>query len=285
MAVQRVLRNTQATLEVTFYSAGVATDADGAVMVDITRADGTAFATGAATTHPGVGRYAYTLAPQANLEYFTLVWNGTFGGVAQKITTHAEIVGAFYVPLADIRAMKGLSDTVAFSNQKLEEERQWFEDLAEDYCQRAFVPRFAIDKLDGTDTEEIILTNIEPRIILSAKVSGVTQTGLTTWSLYPTGRVVRDVGTFGSSVAGRNVVITYEYGADEPDFELRNAALRAIQYRLLGDSLGLPAETVSASVDVRGPAFPLQLGGPSRPIGIPEIDQVLNARSMAVWVG
>jgi hypothetical protein len=282
VAVQRALRNTQATLDVTFYSASVATDADGAVTVDITRADGTAFATGAATTHPGpTGTYRYALAPQTNLEYFTLVWTGTFASVVQKITTHTEIVGAFYAPLNDIRAMKGLSSTTDFPNARLEEARQWFEDLAEDYCGRAFVPRFGIDKLDGDGTDTILLDRIEPRTILSCKIGGVAQTGLTTWALYDTGRVVRDVGVYDDG--RRNVVIQYEYGADEPDLELREAALRAIQYRLLGDNLGLPSEAISASVDVRGP---LTFGGAgSRPTGIPEVDQVLAGRGMAVWVG
>jgi hypothetical protein len=282
VAVQRALRNTQATLEVTFYSAGVATDADGAVTVDITRADGTAFATGAATTKPvgTTGIYRYVLAPQTNLEYFKLVWNGTFGGVAQKITTHAEIVGAFYVPVSDIKAMRGLTtETTA----RVEEARQWFEDLAEGYCGRAFVPRFGIDRLDGDNTDTILLDRIEPRTVLSAKIGGVAQTGTSTWALHPTGRVVRDTGTFAEG--SRNVEIQYEYGADEPDFELREAALRAIQYRLLGDNLGLPAEAMSAAVDVRGP---LTLGPPAgftQPTGIPEVNHVLTSRSMAVWVG
>jgi hypothetical protein len=281
VAVQRVLRNTNATLDVVFYVAGVATDADGTVTVDITRADGTSLATGAATTHPGTGTYRYVLAPQTNLEYFTLVWTGTFTGVVQKITTHTEIVGAFYAPLNDIRAMKGLSSTTDFPNARLEEARQWFEDLAEDYCGRAFVPRFGIDKLDGDGTDTILLDRIEPRTILSCKIGGVAQTGLTTWALYDTGRVVRDTGVFDDG--SRNVVIQYEYGADEPDLELREAALRAIQYRLLGDNLGLPAEAMSAAVDVRGP---LTFGGASsRPTGIPEVDQVLASRGMAVYVG
>jgi hypothetical protein len=289
VAVQRVLRNTNATLEVTFYVAGVATDADAAVTVDITRADGTVFATGAATSHPGVGRYTYTLAPQTNLEYFTLVWSGAFTAVTQKITTHTEIVGAFYAPLSDIRAMKGLANVTDFPNAALEEARQWFEDFAEGFCGRAFVPRFARDKLDGDTTDTIRLNHIEPRTILTCKIAGVTQTGLTTWSLYPTGKIVRDAGSFDEGF--RNVEIQYEYGADEPDLELREAALRAIQYRLLGDHLGLPAEAMSAAVDVRGPFSLLGPGGAgtglagNRPTGIPEVDVVVMARRMVVGVG
>jgi hypothetical protein len=206
--------------------------------------------------------------------------------VAQKITTHTEIVGAFYAPLNDIRAMKGLANTTDFPNAALEEARQWFEDLAEDYCQRAFVPRFGIDRLDGDNTDTILLDRIEPRTILSCKIGGVAQTGTATWALFPTGRVVRDTGTFAEG--SRNVVMQYEYGDDEPDLELREAALRAIQYRLLGNQLGLPAEAMSASVDVRGPinlGTAFQGSSPTRPTGIPEIDLVLVSRSMAVWVG
>jgi len=278
----RTLRNTQGLPQINFYVGGVLTDPDGnTATVTITRADGTAFATDAATTRLSTGLYQYTLAPQANLELFTFEWKGTFGGVVQRVYTITEVVGGFYVPVADIRAMGGLSSTTDFPTAKLEDARHWFEDMAESYCGRSFVPRFAIDKLDGDDTDTIRLDRIEPRTILSAKVGGVTQT-TTAWALYPTGRVVRDTGSF--TGGDRNVVITYEYGADEPDSELREAALRAIQYRLLGNNLGLPAEAVSASVDVRGPlTFGAQ--GITQPTGIPEVDHVLTQRSMAVWVG
>jgi len=296
VAVQRVLRNTQATLEVTFYSAGVATDADGSVTVDITRADGTAFATGASTTKPGgtTGIYRYTLAPQANLEYFTLVWNGTFGGVAQKITTHAEIVGAFYVPVNDIRAMKGLANTTDFPTAALEEARQWFEDLAEQYCGRAFVPRYGRTVTNGTGTTEILLNHRLPRTLLSVKVNGVAVSSFSSWGLYPEGIVTRSTGvgyaTSGIFTSGyNNVALTYEHGEDEPDLELREAALRAIQYRLLGNQLSLPAEAMSAAVDVRGPltiGTPFQqAAGVGRPTGIPEVDHVLTSRGMALRVG
>jgi hypothetical protein len=288
VAVQRVLRNTNATLEVTFYVAGLATDADAAVTVDVTRADGTAFATGASASHPGVGRYTYTLAPQANLEYFTLVWSGAFTAVTQKITTHTEIVGAFYAPVNDIRAMAGLANTTTYPTAALEEARQWFEDLAEQYCGRAFVPRFARDVLDGTGTGELLLMNRLPRKLLSVKADGTTVSPFSAWGLYPSGVVMRTTGV-GAGTSGffnygyNNVEITYEHGEDEPDLELREAALRAIQYRLLGNQLGLPAEAISASVDVRGPlTFG---GGGTRPTGIPEVDQVLASRGMALRVG
>jgi hypothetical protein len=243
------------------------------------------FATDAATTRISAGLYQYTLAPQSNLELFKFKWKGTFGGVVQYWTEDVEIVGGFYVSLAEIRALTGI--TAEITDASLEKARGWFEDLAELSCGRAFVPRFARDLLDGDGTDNIRLDHIEPRTILSAKIGGVAQTGTATWALYPTGRVVRDTGSF--TGGSRNVEIQYEYGADEPDDELHEATLRAIQYRLLGDKLGLPAEAISASVDVRGPltiGTPFQqAAGMGRPTGIPEIDHVLSARSMAVYVG
>lgn len=281
MAVQRVLRNTQATLEVTFYASGVATDADGAVTVDITRGDGSSFASGSATTKPPAttGIYRYTLAPQTNLEYFTVVWNGTFTAVAQKVTTHAEVVGAYYVATADLRATDGLTSATNYPQAKLEEARQWFEDLAETFCAVAFVPRYRRDLLNGASEDWLLLSRPRPRVLLSVKVDGVVQTGLTTWDLYETGRIVRDTGSF--TAGNRNVEVIYEHGFDEPDAELRQAAIDAIREKLLAGRSGIPARMTSIVTEM---GTVLRTAAP-RPTGIPEVDSVLQARSLVVGVG
>jgi hypothetical protein len=183
--------------------------------------------------------------------------------------------------------MKGLS---GFSVAALEESRQWFEDLAEQYCGRAFVPRYGRTVTNGTGTQEILLQHRLPRKLLSVKVNGTTVSSFATWGLYSEGIVVRSTGV-GAGTSGvftygyNNVELTYEHGEDEPDLELRQAALRAIQYRLVGDSLGLPAEAMSAAVDVRGPLTFGAVAGPDRPTGIPEVDHVLTQRGMALRVG
>ncbi len=278
MAVQRVLRDVQAQPEVTFYVGTTATDADGAVTVDITRADGTVFATDAATTlvSVGSGTYRYTLAPQSALEYFTLRWEGTFGGVVQHITTHVEIVGGFIVGLADIRALEGLTNTTTFPNARLDEVRQQFEDKAEEFCGVAFVPRFEREVLDGTSSSAIHLLHPRPRTVLSAKLDGVAQTGTATWDLYEDGFVIRDSGTF--PWGRRNVEITYEHGLDEPDTDLREAALTAIRAKLLGDRGGIPQGVTQLATD----AGVMTFGRPSRPTGIREVDDVLLARRIAL---
>jgi hypothetical protein len=279
VSVQRVLRNTQATLEARFYSAGVLVDADASVVVDITRADGTVFATGAATTKPPAttGIYRYTLAPQASLEYFTLDFYGTFGGVVQHHPPiHADIVGAFYMAVADLRALDGLTNSTTFPQEKLEEARQWFEDVAEIFCGFAFVPRFERELLDGDGSGTLTLKRAFPRVVLSAKIDGTAQTGLTTWDLYESGRLIRDAGIF--PVGRRNVEVTYEYGRDEPDAEVRQAALMAIRSRLLADRSGIP-ERMTSIVTELGTVVRT---APMRPTGIPDVDSVLASRKLVM---
>jgi hypothetical protein len=276
VTVQRVLRDTRAQPEVVFYVGTTATDADGAVTVDIFRADGSIFATDAATTHGATGHYVYTLAPQTNLERFQIVWEGTFGTVVQRQTSFVEVVGGYYAALADIRALQGLSDVVAFPNAKLAESRQWFEDKAEAHCGVAFVPRYARDVLDGNGSSKLKLRHNRPTRIISAKFDGAAQT-TTTWDLY------EDDGSDGFIVApssfpsgNRNIEIIYEHGFDGPDSEMRQAALTAIRDNALGLASGIPPQATEVRQEFT--TISLSTPGPNAPTGIPSVDQVLNAR-------
>jgi hypothetical protein len=275
--IQRVLRDTQATLEVTFYSGLTPTNADGAVTVDVARADGTLLADDAATTPGTTGQYKYTLAPQATLELLTLTWSGVFGSVAQKATTQAEIVGGYYVSLVDLQAESGLANKGA---AELAEARQWFEEKAESWCGVAFVPRFARDLLDGNGSALVRLHNPRPRTILSAKIDGVAQSGTATWDLYETGDVIRDAGVF--TAGRRNLAIAYEHGFTQPDADVREAALVAIRARLLGDSAGggIPSGVTQLITD----AGTYNFGRQTFPTGLPEVDAVLREHRV-VMVG
>jgi hypothetical protein len=278
MTVQRVLRQTQAQPEVTFYVGTVATDADAAVTVTITRADGTVFATDAATTHIGTntGLYRYTLAPQTALELFTFDWKGTFGGVVQHVTSQVEIVGGYVVALADLKAESGMGTK---TDAQLAEARQWFEDAAEAYCGVAFVPRYAREVLDGDGTFELGLIHPFPRSVLSCKVGGITQTGTSTWDLYEEGLIARDSGSF--AVGRRNVEITYEHGLDTVPSDIRDAALTAIRSNVLGGGSaggGIPAGVTQLATD----AGVMTFGRRTFPFGIPEVDTVLSAHRLVV---
>jgi hypothetical protein len=273
----RVLRNTRRTLRQVFYVGTTPTDATGAVTVDITKADGSVLVDDGATSNVGTGIYEYVLAPQASLDRLRLLWRGTFAAVEQIRGTWCDIADAFYVSLADIRALPGLSNTTSYPNEKLEEARIWFEDKAEIFCGRAFVPRFGHEVLDGTGADRIYLDHLNIRTLLYCKVDGTAQSGLETWDLYRSGKVVRDTGIFG---AGKlNVEVGFEYGLDEPDADLRGAALTAIKAKLLGDRSGIPERAVTMTTDVGG--FTLALAGRDRPTGIPEVDAVLLDRRVS----
>jgi hypothetical protein len=270
----RILRNTRRALREVFNVGTTPTNADGAVTVDVTRADGSVLVDDGATTNVPTGIYEYVLAPQATLDRLRLLWRGTFSGVEQIRGTWCDIADAYYVSLADIRAIPSLSNATSYPNDKLEEARIWFEDKAEIFCGRAFVPRFGHEVLDGTGSDTIFLDHLNIRTLLYVKVNGVAQTGLTTWDLKRSGKVVRDTGVFAAGEL--NVEVGFEYGLDEPDADLRAAALTAIKAKLLGDRSGIPERALTMTTDVGG--FTLALAGKDRPTGIPDVDAVLLDR-------
>ncbi len=95
--------------------------------------------------------------------------------------------------------------------------------------------------------------------------------------------VLRPTGWFdmpNSSTGFRNVKINYEYGADEPDAELKEAALGAIKHKLLGDRSGIPDRAVAMTTEAGG--FTLGIAGPASPTGLPAVDSVLNGYRMPV---
>jgi hypothetical protein len=274
MSATQVLRNTSAILQVTFYSDETATSADGAVTITITRADGTALVTAAATSNPSTGVYRYTLAAQANLDYLTAVWSGTFSGTAQSITSYVELVGGYYATLPEIRALPNLSDTAKFTTAELTDARQWIETLVEDVTGVAWVPRYSRDLLDGAGTYEIILNHMKPRTLLALTVGGTAVT-TTSFDLYESGRINRyDAGsTF--AIGRRNVVASYEHGYDSPPNDLKRAALTAIRYRLLTDqNQTIPDRALSMTNEFGN--IQMAQPGPNRPTGIPEVDAVIN---------
>lgn len=265
----RVLRNTQRAITVTFYSGSTPVDATGAVTVDITRGDGSSFATGQATVHgaSNSGQYTYTLAPQANLDRLTFDFSGTFGGAVQHASpVIVEVVGNVYVPLAELKAMDGMS---SFSDDTVTDTRSAVEDLFERYIGNAYVPRYAHEWAWGDDTTTLWLSSTPVRRLLSVKVNAIS-TSFSTWTVQDTGQVLRDSGTFPSSY---RVETTYEYGYDEPDAELRLAAARLVRRLVIGTRSGIPDNAISMTTSEGG--FQLSIAGEQRPTGDPFIDGVL----------
>lgn len=286
--MQRILRSTPATIEARFYPSGSETlTSDGTVTVSVTRADGTVVAGVSAVTELPPGVYKATLPVQANLDLLTATWTGT----TQTVTTQVEIVGGFYVSLAEIRAEKNLADSTKFPTADLETARAWFEDIAEDYCNVAFVPRYGREALDGTagwclrlrypnQNSRSFRDPLHLRRVLAATIDGtaVSAPVVANWDLYEDGRInAWDAGTtFG--IGRRNIVVAYEYGYDAAPEQLRRAALTAIRYRLLTDESQQIPDRATSLVNEFGNIV-LSQPGEKRATGIPEVDAVLERLS------
>lgn len=286
MSDSAILRNTQGPLQVTFYSGEDAVAATGEVTVTVTGIGGTTIATaGTATagTAIGVGVYLYDLDPQTELDLLTAAWTGQFGNEVQTVQTTTEVQGAFHVSIAEIRALDGLSSETKYPYQRLSEVRRWWEDLSEGFCGVSFVPRYGYDILDGSGTESIILDRIHPTSLRWVEIDGDRVSDLSEWVVYDSGKVVRADGGYFPSGWG-NVTVKYEHGYTSPASDLREAAMVAIRYKLIGDRSGIPERATTMTTDVG--AYTLSLAGANRPTGIPEVDAALiSYREIVAVVG
>jgi hypothetical protein len=272
----RILRDVQNVLEARFYSSsttGVEHDS-GNVTVTITRADGTVLqaATPATDIDPDLGVYRYTLAPQTNLDHLTARWSGLFGGATQAVTNYWDIVGGFYVSLAELRALPELSNTTTFPDETLRGLRDAFEVLAENHCQTAFTPQYAHEWGWGDSSQVMYVDKTPVRRLLSVKVDDVAAT-FSGWTVEERGKITRDTGTF---PIGQRVEWSYEYGEDAPDAELRLAALKCISRFVLGQRSGIPDNALTMTTAEGG--FTLGIAGADRPTGDPFVDGVLDRR-------
>lgn len=283
--MDQILRNTGAQLEVTFYADETATAADGAVTVTVTTAAGTVIATGAATTSPSTGRYRYILDPQTDLDRLTLTWTGTFSGVVQSLTTQAEVVGGFYVALAEIREQPGLDNITRYTTAEMAKARRWFEEKFELYTGVAWVPRYRRERLNGNGRTSLMLPDYDIRTIRSVRAysnastfTEYTAAELADITFAESGIVTR--ATLGSWTSGvNNLIVEYECGRDAPvPSDVREAALVAIRDKLLSDQIG--SRQYSVVTELGNVRF--VLAGEGRPFGIPFVDQVANERRQFV---
>lgn len=270
----QVLIHTPTTLSVTFYDGETAVD-PGVTTVTITAADGTELVADAATGGTDEDPRTYSLAAQNELNRLTVLWEGAGG---RKRTTYVEIVGGFIVELADIRAEPNLSDTNRFPTAMLEDARDWFTDLATDFCGFSPVPRFAHEVIDGTGSTRARLahTHAYVRRIRYATIDGeeVDADTLAGWDL-ESGYL--DTSFIGSVlVAGRaSITVGYEHGLDAPPADMQRAALTAIRWRLLSDkNQGMPDRVISVTNDIGG-TVQYARANKRYPTGIDDVDATL----------
>ena len=273
---KRVRIDTPATLSATFYDSDGESAVDpGTVTVTITRSDGSAVVTGAATSGSGAAARTYSLAAQTRLDHLTVVWSGSLGG--RRVTTAVEVVGAFYAELGEIRALDALSNTSNYPTAKLERARNQAEDAFEDVTGVAWVRRHARELLDGTGVPRLTLGHQEPRSLIAVSIDGAAAADLTAFRLYPFSVVERTAGaTWPKEAAGggQNVVVEYTHGFDEPPADLREAFLVYVRDRLLMGNSRIPDRASLMSTDFG--TFSLVTAGGQRYTGLPDVDAVLQ---------
>jgi len=273
-----ILRNTRAVLDVKF-SAG---DATGTVTYTVKDDAGAVLATGNAQHDASVpvvvGRYFVALDPQAELGILRVDWTGTFDGASQTITTWAEVVGSRLFTIAELRAMDDLiADEDAFPDWKIAVARDRIEDWFRDTTGVSFTRRRKRHVCRGYASPALDIPDKNPLRVVSASIDGsaLGSTELDALELRKFGQI-RRAGSWGSgSTWGPSsaVVVTYEYGYDDPPAQIRYAAMMLAR-----------REVVTVDVDDRAVTLSNELGtirlavpGPGfNRTGIPVVDQALN---------
>lgn len=294
MNVERVLRNTAATVSVTFSNGSTNVEADGTVTVVAKRADGTTLLSTNATNDPAVGVYKVVIPPQASLNFFTLTWTGVFTGTTISIETYVEVVGGFYFSISELRAADtALANTSRFPDAALIDARQDVETEFEEICNRAFVPRFAreyvIDMWADSDEKgyykSIALNHVDPIRITGAKIGTVVYSSVDT-GVWETSQYVETLGGAALALRGGPLLtatatrtptyLEYEYGYLQTPFQIKQKALKRARLNLLGMGSTIDPRATTMILPDIGSVNLATPGMRGSETGIPDIDVVLR---------
>lgn len=282
----RVVKATQYLLRSpTFVTSDGETPADctsTAVAAVVNGAGTTLTAPTVATAGSGTGQYDATLTAAthtAAIDKLTVTWTGTTttGGL-QTYVQEVDVVGGHVVTLAELRAEPNMSEPAMVPKRLLEELRDEFTTLAEDYCSRAFVRSYQRDTLPGNGTRRLVLTKMQPRTVTAVTVDGTAKTA-TDYSVTPEGFVVCENDAFPLPPADTplNCIVAYEYGPDATPPGIARAAKVWIRRRALARSAKTPSDAISETVDGVQVRFSTPDWERGRPTGMLDVDAALNA--------
>jgi hypothetical protein len=276
-ASTQVLKNTQATLSVTF-SAGAA---DAAVTTLITNASGATVSTGTAT-HGAGGVYTYVLPPQADVAALTVKWTGTFGGVVQSLQFAVDIVGALLFTIADARAFgksTDLANETTYPDQMIADARARVTDLFRRYCQVSFIPRYDHWEFDAMMQTTLYLPAKRVTKLLNVSLNGtpVDAPTLAAMVVQPNGQLYHSNTFFGfwSGLQRNQILVEYEHGWQQPPPQISRAALVTVWAELTTSQLADRFMSMQNELGITRQSTPDW--GAGRPTGILSVDSVLNA--------
>jgi hypothetical protein len=274
-ASTQVLKNTQATLSVTFSSGA----ADAAVTTLVTNAAGTTVSTGTAT-HGAGGVYTYVLPPQTDVAALTVKWTGTFGGVVQSLQFAVDVVGALLFTLADLRTFgppndTPLTDTAKYPDQVLADSRARITDLFRRCCGVSFIPRYDHWEFDAYFQTTLYIPAKRVTKLLNVMLNGVAVDAptLAAMVVQPSGMLYHSNTFFGfwSGWQRNQIAVEYEHGWAQPPPEITRIGMQLARYELTASQLADRFISMSNEFGVVRQAQPSM----NNPTGIPVIDATL----------
>lgn len=222
-ADDQILRGVAATCTASFLDQdGDVSAASGTVTCTITRADGTAIATGrSTTTASNVHSVALTASETATLDLLTLSWLDA--GTARTTTT-VEVVGGYYFTVAQARSSDpALADAAKWSDADIKAARRLVADEFERICHVAFVPRYRREtfRLDAA-SDVLWLPQARPTSVRAVTVDGTAQSDLSDIELVSWGALRWPAGW----TAGVEIVVGWESGYPAVPARIREVAIR-----------------------------------------------------------
>lgn len=289
--MERVLRNTAATVSVTFYNGSTPVEADGAVTVVVKKADGSTLLSTNATNEAAVGVYSVVIPAQANLNSLRITWTGTFTGTPATIENEVEIVGGFYFSIGELRNYEAaFANTTKFPDDALIDARDQVEAEFEDICGRAFVQRFAREESVEIDPDQDMLWLEYPE---ATRFTVLEQNSADLIGYYNSGYLIRDkdsprgihvvgqaVGLFNYDTMYYPISAEYEYGMTKVPIPIKQKALKRAKQFLLGLKSTIDERATTMIIPDVGTVNLATPGQRGAETGVPDIDVVLRRYSI-----
>ena len=274
----RVLKGNDFTLSHSFYAQDeetltIATDS---ITVAIEREDGTALTGGTASTSvAGIYTFALTAATHLDeLDVLKVTWSGTVAARTIEEIDYVAVIGARYFGLAELRALKGISNTSTYTNAELASARDIAEDFVENYTEHVFVPSYRREVSDGDNCDYILLEKLAARRLIAVSITGTAQT-TTDWTINDQGTVRTDGVRFTEATpGGNNIIIKYEWGELAPQLDMKRATIALARYILLQAESTIPDR--ARLMQTEWAMFHLDTASEDNPTGLPEVDSVLK---------
>lgn len=203
-----------------------------------------------------------------------------------------------YATRAEMRALNGLGDSAVYSDAELDLALDIAKETIDDYCGTSFgdvtsaaYTAFSVT-LDGTGRDRVTLRGdtgsiiMFPRTVSAVTVNGVADSVAITYTLRPTGVIVRSTGVFSFEDEGRNIAITGTAGfTDSPSESIRWAARSIARFWLLSLQSRVPERALQLTTAEGAFELRAQAGAPGRPTPMPDVNAVLNRNRHGLTVG